>query len=123
MIEEPHKVAFHPDATARFAELAQEVLSDIRSFPQVQPPQIHAPEIHPVARINAEDSISKVEVEPRSVNMLGEQNGHYWESRGLRVGWEGTQFEKIKTSAKDFEKAVKGRVSYEFLLKHILNCL
>ena len=123
MAEDPYKVEFHPDAATRFAEMAQEVLIDIRSFPPVQSQQALAPEIRPAFQINSQDIIGAIDVEQTSVNMLGEQTGHYWVSQGLRVGWDGAAFEKIKALAVNFEKAAKGRVSYQFLLKHTIKWL
>src|ERR1700678_1492590 len=89
--QERFKVEFHPDAGARFTELAQEVLKSVRSFGSARSSSSGTGEIHPVANITADDVIGEISVVESSSNLLLEERGRYWTSNGLRVGWEGSQ--------------------------------
>jgi hypothetical protein len=123
--QEPFKVEFHPEAGARFTELAQEVMKSVRSFGSVENPPTGGAEIHPVANIAADQVIGEIKVIESSVNALGEETGRYWTSNGLRVGWQGPEFEAIKDLALRFgnTKPIKGRVSNSFLLDEIFKWL
>jgi hypothetical protein len=123
--EKPAKVVFHADAIARFNELAQELFSCVGSFGQAAPPPAAPHEIHPVIEIPASDIIEEIKVVRSAVNGLGEETGRYWESKGLLVGWEGDNFERIKKLARGFEKqsAIKGQISEEFLVDEVFNWL
>lgn len=82
-------------------------------------------EIHPIANITADDVIGEISVIESSSNLLFEERGRYWTSNGLRVGWEGSQFDAIKDLVLSFENAtpIKGRVSDRFLLDEIFSWL
>lgn len=123
--QEPFKVEFHPEAAARFAELAQEVLKSIKSFGSVGTPPSGGAEIHPVANIAADQVIGEIKVVESSFNALREETGRYWTSNGLRVGWEGREFNAIKNLVLRFGNAtpIKGRVSNSFLLDEIFKWL
>jgi hypothetical protein len=118
-------IEFHPEAAARFNELAQEILRSVSSFRPATPPTSGASEIHPVVQIPESDIIGEVKVEQAAVNRLGEEVGRYWNSKGLRVGWEGQDFERIKGLARKIATTapVKGRVSETFLCDQIFNWL
>jgi hypothetical protein len=119
------KVIFHPDAVSWFDELAQEILNSVGSFGRVEPNPRGPNEIHPVIEIPASDIIGEVKVEQSAVNRLGEEMGRYWDSKGLRVGWEGEKFEQIKEHARRFEMAspIKGHVSEAFPHDEVFNWL
>ena len=123
--QEPFKIEFHPEAAARFTELAQEVLKSIRSFRSVEAPPTGRSEIHPVANIAADQVIGEIKATESSFNALREETGRYWTSNGLRVGWEGPEFDAIKDLALRFGNAtpIKGRVSNSFLLDEIFKWL
>ena len=123
--QERFKVEFHPDAGARFTELAQEVLKCVRSFGSVKTPTSSTAQIHPVANITADDVIGEIRVVESSSNLLLGERGRYWTSNGLRVGWEGPEFGAIKDLVRKFENAtpIKGRGSNRFLLDEIFNWL
>jgi hypothetical protein len=124
-IQEPFKVEFHSDAATRFSQLAQEVLKCVHSFERVDTPPTRGAEIHPVASLTADDIIGEVMVQESSFNGLGEETGRYWNSKGLRVGWEGREFEAIKDLVLRFGNAapIKNRVSSRFLLDEIFKWL
>src|SRR6266478_5290511 len=121
----PSAIAFHPDAAARFNELGQELLSCVGSFGQAEPPVADPHEIHPVVEIPASDIIGEIKVVRSAVNLLGEEMGRYWHSKGLRVGWDGENFERIKKLARGFQKqsVIKGQVSEQFLLDEVFDWL
>ncbi len=123
--QERFKVEFHPDARARFIELAQEVLKSVRSFGIARSSPSGTAEIHPVANITANDVTGKIRVIESSSNLLLGERGRYWTSNGLRVGWEGPEFDAIKDLVRKFENSIpiKGRVSNRFLLDEIFNWL
>lgn len=123
--QERFKVEFHPDAEARFIELAQEVLKSVRSFGIARTSPSGIAEIHPVANITADDVIGEIRVIESSSNLLLGERGRYWTSKGLRVGWEGPEFDAIKDLVRKFENAapIKDRVSNRFLLDEIFNWL
>ena len=123
--QERFKVEFHPHAEARFIELAQEALKSVRSFGSARSSSSGTAEIHPVANITADDVIGEIRVVESSSNLLLEERGRYWTSNGLRVGWEGPEFDAIKDLVRKFENAtpIKGRVSNRFLLDETLNWL
>src|SRR5271166_1963799 len=125
--QEPFKIEFHSGAAARFNQLAEEALKNVRSFGRIRPspPPTRQAEIHPVFNVTAEHIIGKVKVLDRSVNLLGEETGHFWNSNGFRVGWDGVEFEAIKRLTREFENSnpVKGRVSHKFLLDEICKWL
>jgi len=122
---EPFTVEFHAEAVARFSSLAKEVLNSVRSFGSVAPPNSGGAEIHPVAHISAADIIGEVEVRESSFNGLGVEVGRYWNSKGLRVGWEGPEFDAVKNLALRFGNAtpIKGRVSDSFLIDEVFKWL
>jgi len=123
--QERFKVEFHPHAEARFIELAQEALKSVRSFGSARSSSSGTAEIHPVTNITADDVIGEVRVVESSSNLLLEERGRYWTSNGLRVGWEGPEFDAIKDLVRKFENAtpIKGRISNRFLLDETLNWL
>lgn len=123
--QDPSAIVFHPDAAARFNELAQELLACVGSFGQAEPPVAGPREIHPVVQIPASDIIGEIKVVKSAVNLLGEEVGRYWDSKGLRVGWDGENFERIKKLARGFQKqsAIKGQVSEQFLLDEVFDWL
>src|SRR5664279_4843374 len=114
------KLTFHPEAASRFDQLADEVLKTVRSFGPVHPPPqpIRRAEIHPVFNLTENDIIGEISVKQQSVNRLGEETARFWNSNGVRVGWEGNEFQSIKELARRFENAdpIKDLVSHEFLL-------
>lgn len=124
-MEETAKVQFHPDAAGRFNELAQEILRSVLSFGPFETAPSGAAEIHPVFQISASDVIGEIKVERSAINRLGEEVGRYWNSNGLRVGWEGDGFERIRQLARRFETAapIKGQVSLTFLCNEVFNWL
>ena len=115
------KVKFHAEAAARIAELAKEVLSSVRSFGPIDPPPSAGAEIHPVAHIGPDEIIGEIKVRQSSFNGLGTEVGRYWISKGMRVGWEGREFEAIKDLAIRLGSltSIKGRVSESFLLDEV----
>ncbi len=115
------KVKFHAEAAARIAELAKEVLSSVRSFGPIEPPPSAGAEIHPVAHIGPDEIIGEIKVRQSSFNGLGTEVGRYWISKGMRVGWEGREFEAIKDLAIRLGSltSIKGRVSESFLLDEV----
>jgi hypothetical protein len=115
---------FHPDAAARFNELAHELLNCVGSFGPVQPPKAVPTQLHPVMEI-PESDIIELKIQRSSVNLLGEEMGRYWESKGLLVGWEGEEFAQIKELAKRFSVAapIKGQVSQIFLEDEVFGWL
>lgn len=119
------RIEFHPEAVARFNELAQEILRSVSSFGPTTPRPSGTSEIHPVVQIPESDIIGEIKVEQAAVNRLGEEVGRYWDSRGLRVGWEGPDFERIKGLAHKIATAgpLKGRISEPFLCDQIFNWL
>jgi hypothetical protein len=124
-LKRPFDVRFHPDAAERFNEIAQGIISRVGSFgPTVTPPQ-RPSMIHPVAQISPEDIVGQITFQQSSVNIFGEEMGRYWSSNGMRVGWEGAEFEEIRELARRFEKVdqLKGRVSHEFLMDEIYGWL
>jgi hypothetical protein len=123
--QEPSKIEFHSEAAARFAELAQEVLKSIRSFGSVETPPTGGVEIHPIANISADQVVGEIKAIESSFNALHKETGRYWTSNGLRVGWEGPEFDAIKDLALRFGNAtpIKGRVSNSFLLDEIFRWL
>lgn len=52
---------------------------------------------------------------------MGGERARYWESSGLRVGWEDADFEKIKELARQIARVapIRGRVSDEFMLDEV----
>jgi len=124
-MEETGKLQFHPDAAARFNELAQELLQSVSSFGHFEPAPSGTGEIHPVVQIPASDIIGEIKVESTAINRLGEEVGRYWNSNGLRVGWEGEGFERIKELARKFAGAtpVKGQVFETFLCNEVFDWL
>jgi hypothetical protein len=124
MTEEPLGVRFHPDAATRFTELGDEILRSVRSFGPITPAPTVArrAEIHPVATVTSKDIIGVAKVEERTVNMLGDETGHFWNSNGSRVGWDGEEFQAIRRLVEKFEKSssLRGRVSHKFLLDETL---
>jgi hypothetical protein len=122
---EPFKVEFHPDAAARFSQLAQEVLKCVRSFERVETQPTRGAEIHPVASLTVDDIIGEIIIQESSFNGVGDETGRYWNSKGLRVGWQGREFEAIKDLVLRFGNAapIKGRVSARFLLDEIFKWL
>ena len=124
-MEETPKVQFHPDAAARFNELAQYILDSVKLFGPAQSPPSVRTELHPVVEIPAWDIIGEVKVEQSAVNPIGEEVARYWDSNGSRVGWEGEEFGKIKELARKFAGAtpIKGQVSETFLCNETFNWL
>jgi hypothetical protein len=124
-MEETPKVQFHPDAAARFDELAQHILDSVKSFGPAHPPPSVKTEIHPVVEIPASDIIGEIKVDQSAVNLLGEEVARYWDANGFRVGWEGEEFGKIKELARKFAGVapIKGQVSEAFLCNETFNWL
>jgi hypothetical protein len=122
--QEPFKVEFHSEAAARFTELALKLLKSISSFGSIERPATGGAEIHPVGHIMA-DQVTEIAVVECSFNSLGEEAGRYWMSNGLRVGWEGREFDAIKDLVLRFGNArpIKGRVSNSFLLEEVFKWL
>jgi hypothetical protein len=120
-MEETAEVQFHPDAAARFNELARDILQSVSSFGPFEPAPSGTSQLHPVAEIPASDIIGEIKIEKTAINRLGEEVGRYWNSKGLRVGWEGDGFERIKELARKFAGAtpVKGQVSETFLCNEV----
>jgi hypothetical protein len=125
MDQEETKIAFHPDAVARFAELAQAQLKSVKSFGGVETISIPQMEIHPVATITSDEINGEIKVVQSAFNGLGEEQGRYWTSKGLRVGWEGSDFEAIKDLASKMANAspIKGLVSTKFVLDEVFRWL
>ena len=123
--EEPFRIQFHPEAAARFSDMAQDVLKSVKSFGNAVTPTAGRTEIHPVARITSDQIIGEVKVTESAFNGLGEEKGRYWTSNGLRVGWEEAGFDTIKDLAGRFENAapIKGMVSHSFLLDEVFKWL
>jgi hypothetical protein len=94
-MQEESKLQFHPDAVARFDQLAQEILQSVSSFGPAEPSPAVTSELHPVVEIPAGDIIGEIKVQRSAVNRLGDEVGRYWDSKGLRVGWEHEGFERI----------------------------
>ncbi len=119
------KVEFHEEAAARFNELSREILSCVESFGRIEAPINRPTEIHPVVNLSASDIIGEIAVQRSSVNMLGEEVGRYWDSKGLRVGWEGQKFEELSQLARRVEATdpIKGRVSHDFIFDEIFKWL
>jgi len=124
MDQDAAKFQFHPDAASRFTELGNEILGSIRSYgPFVRPPvPTRKAEIHPVFNITSEHVIGPIKVEERGANLLGEETSYFWNSRGLRVGWDGDEFQEILKLVKKIESSepLRGRVSRKFLLDETL---
>lgn len=122
---EPVKIEFHDQAAERFTELARSVLTQVGSFGPIQPTARNETELHPVARLSEKDVIGLIRWSPRSVNGLGQETGRYWESGGMRVGWEGEGYEAVKSLASRFENSsvLKGRVSSRFVLDEVFTWL
>jgi Apea-like HEPN len=118
---EAFNVEFHPDAAARFNELADEILGSVRSFGRVEPPHNRSTPLHPVIELGPADIIGEITVQQSSVDLLGEERARYWQSKGVRVGWEGADFEKIKELARRIARvaSIAGRVSDEFMLDEV----
>jgi hypothetical protein len=111
-MEETAKLQFHPDAAARFNELAQELLQSVSSFGPFEPAPSGTGEIHPVVQIPASDIIGEIRVESTAINGLGEEVGRYWNSNGLRVGWEGEGFERTKELAPNLPVRSPSKAKY-----------
>lgn len=112
---------FHEQATARFTELAQDVLAKVGLFGQVQPVTSRPTGIHPVAQFTEKDIIGPVNWKDASVNGLGQETGRFWESGGYRVGWAGKEYEAVKSLAARLENTspLKGLVSSQFVLDEV----
>jgi hypothetical protein len=123
--QEPFRIQFHAEAAARFSELAQNVLNSVKSFGNAVPPTAARTEIHPVARITPDQILGEIKVTESAFNGMGQEKGRYWTSNGLRVGWEGTEFDAIKDLALRFANAapIKGMVSDRFLLDEVFKWL
>jgi len=119
------EVQFHPDAAARFNELAQEILQSVASFGPIEPGPSGTGQVHPVAEIPASDIIGEIKVQKSAINGFGEEVGRYWDSKGLKVGWEGEEFERVKVLARKFASAspIRGQVSETFLSNEVFNWL
>lgn len=124
-MQEELKLQFHPDAVARFDQLAQEILQSVSSFGPAEHSPAVTSEFHPVVEIPVEDIVGEIKVQRSAVNRLGDEVGRYWDSKGLRVGWEHEGFERIKELAGRFETAapIKGQVSHTFLCDEVFNWL
>jgi len=118
------KIVFHPDAVGRLDELASEILNNVTSFGPLASPSPIRSEIHPVVQIPSSDIIN-LEVTQFGVNRMGEEIGRYWNSNGMRVGWEGEKFEQIKSLAHRFEMAspIKDTISEKFLVDAVFKWL
>ncbi len=114
------QVEFHEQAAERFSQLAQDLLSRVRTFGGVERPHPQNSEIHPVATITEQD-VKDVTIQESLVNLVGEEGGRFWESGGYRVGWQGADFEAIKQLASKLENStpLKGRVSTSFVLAEV----
>jgi hypothetical protein len=114
-------IEFHENAAARFNELAQGLLAKARTFPPVQPRLSARTLIHPVARLNESDVLGTVAWKQRSLNGLGEETGHYWETSNGRVGYETDGYTAAKDLATRLEQTspLKNRVSLRFLLDQL----
>jgi hypothetical protein len=123
--QDPLAVTFHPDAAARFNEVAQEILHSVESFGPTKPPAPAPVKLHPVVEIPSSDIIGEIKIERSADNRLGEEMGRYWDSQGLRVGWEGDKFDRIKQLAHRFSEtsSLKGKVSEGFLLNEVFQWL
>lgn len=120
----PNIISFHNAAAERFNALAQELLGRVGSFgkiaPRTPPPQS---QIHPTFVFGSEHIIGEIKTQDHSINGLGEETGRFWNSNGIRVGWQGAEFEDIQKLVRRFEgtSEIKGRVSYKFLLDETFN--
>jgi hypothetical protein len=119
------QIEFHEQAAARFADLAQDVLTKVGSFGRIEPPSPKATQIHPVAQLTEKDVIGNVTWKESSVNRLGQETGRYWASGGYRVGWEGEGYDAVKSLASRLEQSgpLKGRVSTPFVLEEVFTWL
>jgi hypothetical protein len=59
MAQDPITVTFHPDAAARFNEMAQEILQSVESFGPMQPPAPSPVTLHPVVEIPLSTSLAE----------------------------------------------------------------
>jgi len=118
---EPIKIEFHEQAAARITKLAQSVLSKVGTFGRIHSQTGGRTELHPVANFSDKGEIGPISWNPGSVNGLGLETGRYWESGGMRVGWEGEGYEAVKSLASRFENSdpLKGRVSSRFVLDEV----
>jgi hypothetical protein len=123
--EEASGLQFHPDAAARFNSLGQEFLGCVKAFGRADPPAIRPTGIHPVIEINEADIIGEINVKQSYVNLLGEEQARFWDSQGLRVGWDNQDFERIKQLARQLARTapIADRVSEEFMLDEVFRWL
>lgn len=124
----PNQILFHNDAAQRFNSLAHELLNKVGSFGSIQssnPTSARKSEIHPAFTFTAEHIIGEIDFQEHSVNGLNEETGRFWNSNGLRVGWQGAEFAEIQKLVKRIEasSALRGRISYKFLLDETFNWL
>ncbi len=118
----PGEFKFHPNAAANFDEAVKDILRAVQAFPSL-PPRTNTAEIYAGFHLDEADIIGTPIVQQTSVDVFGQQVGFFWTSKGLRVGWEGEQYQKIKQLVAKIERATKGRVSNEFLMNHTLSWL
>jgi hypothetical protein len=118
-------IKINDEATSRFAEVAEGILKEIGSFGPIDSRPARHTEIHPIAHFTSDDIIGEISVQHHSVNGYGEETGRFWNSNGLRVGWQGEEFAAIKDLVSKFEQngSLKGRVSKKFLLNEIFKWL
>ena len=82
-------------------------------------------ELHVSSHITEADIIGEIDVKESLVNGLGEENGRFWTSNGLRVGWQGAELQAIRELAIKIGSTgqLKGSVTHEFLLDEIFKWL
>jgi Apea-like HEPN len=118
-------IQFHEKAATRFNELAQELLTKVRTFPSAEVRPTRASLLHPVAQLSEKDISGTIARKQRSVNGFGEETGRYWDSRTGRVGYEGEEYAAVKDLAARLEQSgpLKDRVSLRFLLDELFTWL
>ncbi len=114
----------HPDAAARFDEMAQDLLGRVRAFPKAGITRPASP-IYPVANLGPEDLIGEIKVATRIVDGTNTEIGRGWDSHGVTVGWIESDFKELTALAEKLERtgALKDRISNTFLVNEVFTWL
>jgi hypothetical protein len=117
-------IEFHPEAHRRFNELAVELRNNIRAFAD-EPAERGGSDLYPVVNLTEEDIIGSIKVVNRIVDGTGRETGRVWTSSGRRVGWQGSEFKKLRELARRLERTdpLQGKISIDFLIDEIFEWL
>jgi hypothetical protein len=120
-------ISFHPGALSSFSAAADELLREVRMYPNHAPAPDRAKrfDIQPAAVIRPEDMIGVPEMTAKEIDPSGNETGRFWESRGQRVGWTGDAFQKMRRLAGKIANSaeLRGLVSEGFILDQVFSWL